>query len=519
MATTRRARVRDWLGSWFGRAPRPVLDPGEDVVASIEHAREAASRAAAEARARDLDPNRRENLTPLSYDADFDGYRRIAGGRRAQTRDLTPIEHDKMIEVCHYLFESNPFARRLVTLSTDLICGDGVRIEAEDPRIQELVNSIWHHPRNRFPQQLGDFRNSLGLNGELILPVGLNPITGVPIFGFLDSYAVQTVDVDPSNIRLPVSLVLKAEGAAPPQRLQIMQRDPVSGRMVGETFFARSGGLPNSRRGRSELLPIADWLDLFDQLVFQELERVKLLGTFVYDLSMKGADEAKILQKRNEFKRPESGSTYVHNENETLSMVSPELHSEERVETAKMIATHVAGSVGFPLTWLGFSDSNLATIQGQNDVLLKTPSAKQRQFGELIQEWLAFGVASAVEKNRVLYRNADLSFKVIMPEIAAKDLVRASATLTQVVAANDTALANKTMSRKAAVAIQAAMIGHLGIDLGSADELLSDIDADVKAAVLDGDEELRRRQRSAQGRRTDNGLDANLDDEETDDEM
>lgn len=498
----RQQRASWWRRAWARIGGAPTLGARADVLTSITAARQQATREALA---------RREDVAGAVVDPDFDGYRRLTTGKRLVTRDLSPLQQERMIELVAYLFESNPFAQRLVTLSSDLIVGDGVRIEAVDPRVQALLDYVWTHPRNQFPKHLREMRNALGLFGELLMPVSVAPVSGVAIFGFLDPSTVQDVVIDEANVRLARAVTLKpATLGGAPTTLQVVTRND-AGTPVGEIFFERVGGLPHAKRGRSELLAAADWLDLFDQLVFQELERVKLLGSYVYDLTMKGATQQQIEQRKQEFPVPQSGSMFIHNDNEALELLSPDVKADERVETAKMLATHIAGSMGFPLTWLGFTESNRATIEGQNDVLLKTPSAKQRQFGELIHGWLSFAVAHAVAANRVLYRGADLSFRVHMPEIAAKDLARAGATLSQVVAANDTAMANKTLPRRAAVQIQAAMITYLGIDLGSADDLLAQIDQDVADEVERTDAAIRQRQQQT--------ADAADDDEGGDDEF
>jgi hypothetical protein len=46
-----------------------------------------------------------------------------------------------------------------------------------------------------------------------------------------------------------------------------------------------------------------------------------------------------------------------------------------------MLRVHIAGAFGFPLSYLGEMDSNRATIEGQNDILLKTPARRQKEIG------------------------------------------------------------------------------------------------------------------------------------------
>jgi hypothetical protein len=65
----------------------------------------------------------------LGLDPDDYKYRRLTGNTGQQRRDLTPLQQDRMLEICWYLWEQNAFARRLITLMTDLILADGVTVK------------------------------------------------------------------------------------------------------------------------------------------------------------------------------------------------------------------------------------------------------------------------------------------------------------------------------------------------------------------------------------------------------
>lgn len=405
----------------------------------------------------------------FGLDADDWQYRKLTNGARLHRRDLTPLQHDRMLQVTWYLWEQNPFARRLVTLMTDLIIGEGVTVEAKDERIQEVIDKTWNHRINQFATRIREFHNFLSLTGELILPVERNTISGRPVFGFIDPYQVKNVEPVAGNILIPDLLILKDREGKPGETLRIVREDPDTGKLAGDVFYFAINKLPNSLRGRSDLLPLADWLDLYDQYLFAEVERLQLLSAFVWDYTIKGGDEKKIAAKLAAFPVPKPGSVFAHNDNEELVARTPDLKAQDRSEVATMLRKHIGGSMGFPMTYLGDSDSNNATIQGQNDVLMKTPTARQKEFRILIDLMVRFAVEGSTGKNPALFRDAALDFRIVMPEIGTKDIARAASALSQVVGANDTAITNKTMSRRSAVAIQAAITRHLGIEIDPMD--------------------------------------------------
>ena len=131
-----------------------------------------------------------------------------------------------------------------------------------------------------------------------------------------------------------------------------------------------------------------------------------------------------------------------------------------------MLAIHMAGAIGFPVSWLGFTDSNRATIEGQNDISLKTPAARQKEFAGHLGLICRFAIEGATTFNRALYRDVEgIDFSIEMPEIAAKDIARVGTVLSSVVSAMDTAMANSTMSRRASALVITSLIRHLGVDL------------------------------------------------------
>ena len=248
---------------------------------------------------------------------------------------------------------------------------------------------------NKLDQNIRSFYNSLSVNGELALPVAPNPISGISRLGFIDPSRIKDIVPLPDNILVPDFMVLKAAPGQTEQRLKIVREDPMTGKLQGEVFFFEINALPNGLRGRSDLGPVADWLDLYDQFMFGELERVNLLSNFVWDWKIEGADDNKVREKLKTFPKPRPGQVFAHNEKETLEAVTPDLKAGDRSEVARMLRVHIAGSMGYPLSYLGETDSNRATIEGQNDVLLKTPAARQREFAAMVDQIVRWGIENA----------------------------------------------------------------------------------------------------------------------------
>lgn len=426
----------------------------------------------------------------LGVDPDDHLYRRLTSGAQFLTRDLTPLSYERQIEVAWYLFERNPFAHRLITLMTDLIIGEGASVEvtSDEPKLQEIIDAFWS--RNQMDQRLREFYVANALNGELVFPVATNPYSGIPVLGYLDSIQVKAVRPTTDNILVLDQLVLKSTAEARDDTtLPIVREDPATHLLRGEVFFHRINGLPNSLRGRSDLLPLADWLDLYDQFMFAEVERVTLLSSFTWDYTVEGANsDAVIQQKVKKLPRFKPGTVFGHNEKEKLEPKTPDLKANDRSEVARLLRVHIAGAFGFPVSYLGDSGGdagNRATIEGQSDVLMKTPAARQREFGGFLAQLVRFAIEQALTKNPGLYRDALPSirrgqappFRVEMPEIQAKDIARVGTVLSSVMAAMDTGIANRTVSRNMTIRVIAALVRQLGVRVEPLD-IVEEIEAE-----------------------------------------
>jgi hypothetical protein len=412
----------------------------------------------------------------MLIDQDESQWQRLTGGKgqRMTKRDLTPLQQDRVLEIAWYLWEQNPLARRLIGLMTDLVVGEGVTVHAKDPKLQEQIDLTWHHRVNQLAARHRPFYSALSLNGELILPAVRNPITGRAIIGYIDPYQVQEVIPDPENVLIPDIIRLKpSAGEVVGKSLKVIRENPESELLEGEVFFFPINNLPNSSRGRSDFLPLADWLDVYDQYLFAEVERVNLLSNWVWDLNIKGATKEQIRERLREFPAPKPGAIFGHNENETLEARTPSLQAADRSEVSQVLRTHIAGAMGFPTTYLGDSGgSTRSTIEGQNDVMMKTPVSRQKEYQAFLKNIVLYSIQGAVTANPVLFRGLEIdAFQVEMPEIAAKDVARVGGVVANVMSAMDTGLANGTISKRAAVVTQCAVIKHLGVDLDPSEVL------------------------------------------------
>jgi hypothetical protein len=216
------------------------------------------------------DPDRDSNLQ--------DGFRRLT--KVMNERDLQPLEQQRQTEIALFLYDSNPLAKRIIDLVNSFVTGDGFSFNAKNPRVLDLLNRFWNDPVNDWPLKQLDRFKMLSITGELLLPVAVRRADGRVRIGYVDPGNIEEIVPDPYNpeILLQANIV---QGYHPdgvldlPKAYSLIQQDerplsPTYGKLnfYPEPYGAFYFGInkpSNATRGRSDLITVFDWLDLYDQ--------------------------------------------------------------------------------------------------------------------------------------------------------------------------------------------------------------------------------------------------------------
>lgn len=412
---------------------------------------------------------------------------------RDPRRDLPEITHDRAIEVCFHLYRENPLGSRITELNRDFVVGDGITWSARHPGVEEIVREFWTDEVNDLDRRLGDFALELGLYGELIPEVFVGEVSGVVQLGMIDPSQVRAVIPaemrTASGDRRPNPLVPdrirvrgRGLGVGGKELRVIRSRD---GRLDGDVFYFRVNAVSSSTRGWPDLLRIADWLDAYDQFLWDVLERASLMRTFIWDVTLVGIDQAKIDEwVRRYGTPPRSGSIRAHNDKVQWQAVSPSLGSHETAKDAEVLLEHLAAGAGYPKHWLSSAeDVNRATAAEMGLPTLRRLATRQRYFLACVHRMIRFVLERAVEAGR-LRVDADGKLpahdedgretserhrpwelvELHAPELSPKDVASAGQTLRSVVEALVIAEEAGWIGREPIRQVLASLLALLGID-------------------------------------------------------
>lgn len=417
----------------------------------------------------------------LGMDARDAGFRRLTD--QQAPRDLSLPAHERMQEVAYYLWLTNPMAQWWVETQVAYLTGEGVTIQSPDERTQDILNAWWTDGINQWALNLEKKVRELSMYGEQFWPAFVAEGTGRVRLGYLDPCQIDAVILDPDNAQVAIGIVTrKNEHLHIPARkfktiLGVGEEEltPLAQRLRedmqdGETFFHAINNVSNASRGISDLYCKADWLDGYDQFMFQRLERADLANRIIHDLELAGFSEQQIEEFKKTYKLPPPGGVHIHNEKVKLTIVSPNMNAMDAEVDARLFKHQALAP--YPEHWFGGGgDANLATAKEMDEPTFKILVKRQQLWKSILEGNARFTIRMAKAAGR-LEQGADETVTAVFPEMVTADLTKLGSTLQQVSTSASTMIINGLITKAEGRKLVAIVIKNFGLEL---EELKEDV--------------------------------------------
>lgn len=385
-------------------------------------------------------------------------------------RDLTPLTQERMQDIAFYLYDRNPVAHRILEMTKDFVVGEGISFTGENDKVEKVLKEFWDDPVNAWDLKQGQRVMELGLYGEQFYPAAVNVIDGRVRMGYLDPAAVAKVIQDPENVEIIRQVKRKGSITRVQKTYDVVNVDedlksPTYWELKGDIFFFAINKVANALRGRSDLFCLADWIDGYDQFLFNRLERSHLMNVFLWDVTLEGMGQPEIDEWLKKQGIPKPASMRAHNEKVTWKAVVPELGAHDASEEAKLFRNMILGGAGFPPHWFaGGEGITRATALEMSTPVIKRLKSRQRYFRYMIELIFKFVIAQAVV-HKTLGKDVDRSFAVGLPKLLEKDVYTLSLGLKFIIGALETGMEKHWIDEKDAKRIFAYMMSQLGLEI------------------------------------------------------
>lgn len=451
-------------------------------------------------------------------DTDY-GFRSIT---QQSERDLSPLSQERMIEIAHWLVETNGMARAIVRKFPEFLFGEGISWTSKVPEIDEAIRSFWDDPVNNFNRKLPKKIDQLFRYGEQCYPAFTTEFAGKVRLGYVDPASIKEVVTDPENCEVLIGVALKSRGNKKGKRYRIIWdtdeeiASPAGAALResfadGECFYFAVNNVSNSARGRSELLQSADALDGYEQFLFDRLDARAQSNVFVWDTTVEGKTQEEIKELAKDLPAPKRGQEFLHNEKVKRQAVTPDLKADDASADARLAKNHILAGHGFPPHWFAEGmDVNRATAGEMDAPTLKMLTLAQRIVKDMVADMIRYQIRKKIEaaELKAEYKiegggakktiKAVDAFDVATPELSPKDLVKLATALAPITNSLLIAASQGWIARETAANVFANVATALGLEVEAAE-----IDPDDKEPIVTKDysRESMEKLRKAAGRR------------------
>lgn len=353
--------------------------------------------------------------------------------------DMSADQQIKVYEQSYYLYKTNPLAMAAIEIMTDFVVGEGFTFEATG-KLQDEFEKFWNNPNNNWEIRQENKVRELGLYGNQYYTVAVNQFTGRVELGYIDPARVKDVHFLRGNTEVidrielwPETMAGKSEGEMLPVIREVT--DERGTRLEGKVFYFSVNRVSNAKFGTSDLLSSFEWMDIYDQFLFNAAERTLLQDAYVWDYEWQGLSEQEIKKKSRAYRHaPKPGSSRHHNEKVKIQAIGPNHNGNQNTKImADLIKMYAIMGMRIPEHWLSDGgDVNFATAKAMGTPIFKMLRRRQKLWVAQLDLIFRFVAERLLAARLIDQEEFDAGWKINASEISVEDHVERASTLNTV---------------------------------------------------------------------------------------
>ena len=404
------------------------------------------------------------------------GWRRLSGG---SNRELPIAQWARQVEVCYWLWKTNPLGNWIIETLTTFVAGKGFTYTAQNNEVNAVLDDFWYDAVNRMDIKLEQKVRELFLFGVQCWPVFKAEQTGKIRLGMVDPAQIAAIYTDPQNAEVLIGVKIQSMDSTETRMLKtilIGETETVisaaacsmrDGYSDGECFLFAVNRVSNDPYGTSDLFVIADWLAEYEEFVFNFAEKARRQNSFIWDVEMNGASEADCQKTADSYAVKGDGELRVHNEKTKWNAVAPNLQATEIKDSASVFRNHILGNKSFPEHWYGGGGNvNRATASESNEPIMALIASRQNLVKFIIETIFTYVIQQARDARYLnVPEDEAFAFAIQTPETSNRDLTKISAAVQQLSAAIMVGASQGWIDQPTATKLFAFIIALIGFEI------------------------------------------------------
>lgn len=344
-------------------------------------------------------------------------------------KDVIPSTFLELLNACYEAYNANPLAFAIVEMTTNFVLGKQITVQCKHKKVQKVVDAFWNDPNNRMDMRVYLICTELSLYGEQFIRFFINPYNGSIYIRQIDPALIDQVETDPDDIEHELRYHRRPIGPSatlPGDPAPVLPKDDAA--FNGEWFSTDDvahfciNKVSNAKRGHSDLATLLPWLRRYKDWLTDRVRINKYKGAFLWDVTLKGADDKTVRRKSMDYSYPpEPGTVIFHNDAEQWTAVQPQINANDAYQDGRAIKMMVAVGSGLPEHYLSDgSEGNQATAtQMALPTLLKFQ--RRQKSMDVILHCILDRVIAEAKKAGTLPVGASDKYDIIFPELDAAD--------------------------------------------------------------------------------------------------
>jgi hypothetical protein len=318
-------------------------------------------------------------------------------------------------------WRKNPIAWRIISITTDYVVGDGMRLSSPNRNLQKFLAAFWNHPKNRIDLRLAGMSDELARAGDLFVVLFRNDVDGMSYIRFVTKDRIAKIETAPNDWETELSYFEQQDGGE--LREWYSPAHPGASSAAAVMLHYAVNRPLGALLGEGDLTTMLPWLQRYSRMLE---DRVRLHWAVRSFLWLVTVPTNRVREKEEQYRLPpESGSIVVKDEAEQWEAVTPSLRGADAGHDLEAVRGMIDAGSGYPPHWRGESgQANLATATAMQAPTERHLARRQQYFVYMLEDIVYTAYERALEVGtvrRLPSEDYGRLFVVAAPDVARAD--------------------------------------------------------------------------------------------------